>query len=44
MAETFKGYLILNALSVPAKMINFTKRIVFVFTESWSHDQLLQKA
>ena len=31
------------ALSVPANII-FQKRTVFVFSESWSRDQLLQKA
>ena len=39
----FTGYLILYALSAQANKI-FQKQTAFAFTESWSHDQLMQKA
>ena len=39
----FTGYLILYALSARVNKI-FQKQTVFAFTESWSHDQLMQKA
>ena len=42
-AEYLQVTYLLYALSVPASKI-FLEQAVFVFTESWSRDQLLQKA